>query len=423
MDGLLVGARSGMRSHVVIGAGPAGLTAAWELTRAGEDVVVLEADREYVGGLSRTVEHAGNRFDIGGHRFYTKSHQISSMWQEMLPNGFLEVDRLSRIYYDGRYFQYPLNLLEAMRHLGVRRSARVAGSYAVALVRPRTPESSFEDWVVNRFGRELYETFFRTYTEKVWGMPCTEINKDWAAQRIRGLDLRRTLKDALLPRRAASVKTLIKSFIYAALGPGQLWEAVRDQIVEAGGAVLNGRCVMRVAPTKGLPGSSRPVTAPTTTQPTSSARCRYGTWSPPSDPAPPPPVRSAAAHLRFRDFLTVALVIDRADVFPDNWIYVHDPTLRVGRIQNTRTGAPRWWRTELGPASASSTSAIATMSCGTWTTKTSPSWAQPSLSTSASSVPPNAQTPALCACPTPTRCMTGRTVPTARPSGPGSSQP
>jgi protoporphyrinogen oxidase len=185
------------------------------------------------------------------------------------------------------------------------------------LVRPRTPESSFKDWVVNRFGRELYETVFRTYTEKVWGMPCTEIDKDWAAQRIRALDLRRTLKDALLPRRAASVKTLIKSFIYPALGPGQLWEAVRDQIVEAGGAVLNGRCVMRVAHDQGAArfvetsdGTHHDATHFFSSMPLRDLIAAL-------DPAPPPPVRSAAAHLRFRDFLTVALVIDRADVFPD----------------------------------------------------------------------------------------------------------
>lgn len=171
--------------------------------------------------------------------------------------------------------------------------------------------------MVNRFGRELYETVFRTYTEKVWGMPCTEIDKDWAAQRIRALDLRRTLKDALLPRRAASVKTLIKSFIYPALGPGQLWEAVRDQIVEAGGAVLNGRCVMRVAHDQGAArfvetsdGTHHDATHFFSSMPLRDLIAAL-------DPAPPPPVRSAAAHLRFRDFLTVALVIDRADVFPD----------------------------------------------------------------------------------------------------------
>lgn len=323
------------RSHVVIGAGPAGLTAAWELTRQGEDVVVLEADREYVGGLSRTVTHEGNRFDLGGHRFYTKSPQVAALWREMLPNDFLEVSRLSRIFYEGRFFDYPLDLSQAMRQLGALRSARVVTSYAVAVARPRTPEASFEDWMVNRFGRHLYEMFFRTYTEKVWGMPCSEIDKDWAAQRIRGLDLRRSLQDALMRRTTeTTVKTLITSFVYPRLGPGQLWEAVRDSVVGAGGRIVHGQRAVRVVHDGGRAcyvetdeGQHHDGTDLYSSMPLRDLIAAL-------DPAPPPPVKWAASQLRFRDFLTVAVVVDRPHVFPDNWIYVHDPAVHVGRIQN-----------------------------------------------------------------------------------------
>lgn len=330
--------------HVVIGAGPAGLTIAWDLVQADEDVVVLEADPVYVGGLSRTVEFKGHRFDVGGHRFYTKSDHIDALWHEMLPGEFVEVDRLSRIYYDGRFFPYPIELRPTLRTLGLRRSARIAASYLRARLLPRRPEVSFEDWIVNRFGRDLYRTFFKTYTEKVWGIPCEEISKDFAAQRIRGLTFLGAVGHGLRRVRRLlggdEVKTLIERFTYPRLGPGQLWEAVRDQVVDRGGKVELDRQVValdhrdgRLAAVETADGAryEGDVFYSTMALRDLVARLR---------PPPPAEVLDAADRLRFRDFLTVAVVVDRPDVFPDTWIYVHDRATRVGRIQNYRNWSP-----------------------------------------------------------------------------------
>jgi protoporphyrinogen oxidase len=328
-------AGTGLR-HLVIGAGPAGLTAAWELTRRGEAVTVLEADPDTVGGLSRTVAYKGNRFDIGGHRFYSKSAEINRLWKEMLPDDFIDVARMSRIYFGRRFFPYPIEVVPTLRTLGLRASTRVTASYLRAVARPRRPERSFEDWVVNRFGRRLYETFFKTYTEKVWGMPCTSIDKDWAAQRIRGLDFRRTITDEVNRRsgRRSAVKTLITSFRYPRLGPGQLWERVRDDVVERGGRVVTGAEVVRINLDAGSATAVETADGRRfecdhlyTTMPLRDLTSAF-------DPPAPSSVRAAGAELGFRDFLTVALVLDRPDVFPDTWIYVHDPAVRVGRIQN-----------------------------------------------------------------------------------------
>jgi protoporphyrinogen oxidase len=336
--------------HLVIGAGPAGLTIAWELVRSSEDVVVLEADPHYVGGLSRTVTFQGNRFDIGGHRFYSKSAHINALWREMLPGGFVEVPRLSRVHYDGRFFPYPIELGPTLRALGPRRSARILASYVRARVRPRRPEVTFEDWIVNRFGRELYRTFFRTYTEKVWGVPCTEISKDFAAQRIRGLTLGEAVGHRLRqlagrhrgPSSNGEVKTLVDRFVYPRRGPGQLWEAVRDEIEVRGGRVLLGQRVTALD----HDARTRTITGVTTEDGGRHTADRVYSTMTLRDlvaqlrPAPPSEVIDAARALRFRDFLTVAVVVDRPRLFPDTWIYIHDPGCRVGRIQNYKNWSP-----------------------------------------------------------------------------------
>ena len=221
---------------IVIGAGPAGLTAAYALSKAGHRVTVLEADSQ-VGGISRTAEYRGFRFDIGGHRFYTKVKRVAQLWDELLGDEFITVSRLSRIHYSGRFFAYPLKIGNALNGLGAISSARILLSYVWARMNPFPVEENFEQWVSNRFGRRLYEIFFKTYTEKVWGIPCTEIRAEWAAQRIQGLSLLRAVLTATSLNRR-HVKSLIDSFRYPRLGPGQMWEAARDRVVAAGNDVL-----------------------------------------------------------------------------------------------------------------------------------------------------------------------------------------
>ncbi|MET0395791.1 MAG: NAD(P)/FAD-dependent oxidoreductase [Longimicrobiaceae bacterium] len=328
---------------VIVGAGPGGLTAAYLLARDGIPVTVLEAD-EVVGGLSRTVQYEGYRFDIGGHRFFTKYEPVEALWQEVLGPEFISVPRLSRIFYDGKYFDYPLKARNALEGLGVWNSVRVVASYLRSRISPEPVEDNLEQWVSNRFGRRLYEIFFRTYTEKVWGIPCTEISAEWAAQRIQNLSLWSAILSATsLTRRSADIRTLIHEFQYPRLGPGQMWEAFRDRVVEMGGEVLmrhrvrechveDGRVVAVEVQT---PEGTRRIEGEhfVSTMPVRSlARALR--------PAPPAPVAAAAEGLAYRDFLVVALILDQADPFPDNWIYVHSPGVRVGRIQNFRNWSP-----------------------------------------------------------------------------------
>ncbi len=322
---------------VVCGAGPAGLTAAYLLGKAGHPVTVLEADR-LVGGLARTVEHRGYRFDIGGHRFFTQLPVVQALWEDLLGDELIEVPRLSRIYYKGRYFQYPLQLADAFRALGPVECALIMLSYARARLFPSKTVENFEQWVSNRFGRRLYRMFFKTYTEKVWGIPCTEIRAEWAAQRIQGLSLMRALMSATpLNRRPTPIKTLINQFTYPRLGPGQMWEACRDRVVAQGGEVLLEHKVTRLEMEEGrvramvarTPDGDRRFEAEHFVS-TAPLRCLVEA----AGESAPPPAQVAARGLSYRDFIVVALVLDRADLFPDNWLYIHSPEVRVGRVQN-----------------------------------------------------------------------------------------
>src|SRR5215831_15719665 len=241
----------------VIGAGPAGLTAAYCLTKETSSVVVIERDPTYVGGISRTVHYKDFMFDIGGHRFFSKSKEVVDLWREILPDDFIARPRLSRIFYGGKFYSYPLSAFEALRNLGIFTSAACMLSYAYARATPITPARSFHEWVRNQFGERLFQIFFKTYTEKVWGMSCDEISADWAAQRIKGLDLAvailNALKRSLKPRRAsgdgggAVVKTLIESFQYPRKGPGMMWEAAASKVEEYGGRILMGRELVQLS--------------------------------------------------------------------------------------------------------------------------------------------------------------------------------
>ncbi|MEO1407691.1 MAG: NAD(P)-binding protein, partial [Pseudomonadota bacterium] len=234
----------------VIGAGPAGLTSSYLLTKEGKSVTVIEADPEYVGGISRTAHYKDFLFDIGGHRFFSKSKEVVDLWQEILPQDFIERPRLSRIYYNGKYFSYPLKAFEAFNNLGPIESALCVLSYAYKRAFPHEKPETFHDWVANQFGERLFSIFFKTYTEKVWGMSCDEISADWAAQRIKGLDLYSAMANALRrsirPNGGAIgpdgkvIKSLIESFQYPRKGPGMMWEAAADKTCAQGGEILMG---------------------------------------------------------------------------------------------------------------------------------------------------------------------------------------
>jgi protoporphyrinogen oxidase len=317
---------------LILGAGPAGLTAAYELSKRDISSVLLERDPS-VGGLARTVEYKGCRFDIGGHRFYTKIPTVEQIWREILGNELLVRPRLSRIYYRSKFFRYPIDPVDALRGLGLSEAVRCCLSLMKSRLFPVTPEHDFETWVSNRFGRRLFEIFFKTYTEKVWGLDCREIQAEWAAQRIGRLSLSSMLREAILPRRSGSIRTLIKHFQYPRLGPGMMWSRVAEIVQQRGSRIEVNSRVERVQWETGRVVAVRSAGR--------AYRAEHFISSIPIreliealDPAPPEGLRRAACEFHYRDFITVALIVKGRNLFPDNWIYIHDPGLSVGRIQN-----------------------------------------------------------------------------------------
>ncbi|GIK39176.1 MAG: hypothetical protein BroJett011_30090 [Chloroflexota bacterium] len=327
---------------VIIGAGPAGLTAAYQLSKVGKQTIVFEKG-SLVGGIARTENYKGYGVDIGGHRFFTKVADVEAMWREVLGDDFLHRARLSRIYYKNKFFYYPIRFFDALLKLGLVESIRIGLSYIWVRLRPYPKEENLEEWVSNRFGKRLYQIFFKTYTEKVWGVPCTEIKAEWAAQRIKGLSLTTAVKNALFNSESQSVKTLIDAFDYPRRGPGMLWQRVQELIEAQSHRVflenevvelqMNGRRVKQLVST-GPNGS------------TIASGDHFISSMPLSElilkmkPAPAPEIVAAARKLSYRDFLTVALIVRRDDLFPDNWIYVHSPEVQVGRIQNFKNWSP-----------------------------------------------------------------------------------
>jgi protoporphyrinogen oxidase len=333
---------------IIIGAGPAGLTAAHELGQHSAPAVVLEASRD-MGGIARTATYHGFRFDIGGHRFFSKIPVINAIWQEVLGEAFLERPRLSRIHYEGHFFDYPLRPLNALQGLGVIESIHVLASYARAnWAGQHAPERSFEEWVSRRFGHRLFEIFFKTYTEKVWGIPCNEISADWAAQRIKDLSLTKAVVNAFTGRNGGAGKaittSLIDRFHYPRLGPGMMWERMRDRIVTQGNPVIPGVRIGALVHRQGRvecvhgrgPNGERVEFAGSHFISTMALRDLILAL----DPPPPDEVLRAAHALRYRDFLSVVLIVDREEVFPDNWIYIHSPEVKLGRIQNYKNWSP-----------------------------------------------------------------------------------
>lgn len=340
----------------VIGAGPAGLTAAYLLTKQGISTTVIEADPVYVGGISRTANYKDFLFDIGGHRFFSKSKEVVDLWKEILPQDFISRPRLSRIYYDGKYYSYPLKAFEALGNLGVIESSMCVLSFMYKQAFPNEKPETFHDWVANQFGERLFSIFFKTYTEKVWGMSCDEISADWAAQRIKGLDLWTAMSSALRNSIAPKgfkdgtqandgevIKTLIDSFQYPRKGPGMMWDAAALKTRGQGGAIHMGTRLDAMSYDKSSAlwtisahAQSGEVLTFTAKHVISSAPIRELVHSFTEKPS----CVAAADKLRYRDFITVAVVVDKPDLFPDNWIYIHEPSVKVGRIQNFRSWSP-----------------------------------------------------------------------------------
>jgi protoporphyrinogen oxidase len=330
---------------VVIGGGPAGLTAAYELTKRQRRPIVLEKANT-VGGIARTEQYKGFYFDMGGHRFFTKVQEIQQLWQEILAEDFLRRPRLSRIYYKQKFFYYPLKPLNALMGLGLVESVLIILSYLRWHLFPSKREDTFEQWVTNRFGKRLFQTFFKTYTEKVWGIACSELKAEWAAQRIKDLSLKTALLSMFF-KPPQTIKTLIEQFDYPRRGPGMMWNAVKERVERQGGEVRLETEVIRLCRhgnrlesvvvschgyEETIPGadfiSSMPITE----------------FIKKLAPPPPPSVLHAAAQLHYRDFLTVCLIVNKPALFPDNWIYIHEPAVRVGRIQNFKN-----WSADMVP--------------------------------------------------------------------------
>jgi len=344
------GTAPGRPPVVVIGGGPAGLTAARRLAEAGDPVVVLEAD-SVVGGISRSVERDGWRFDIGGHRFFTKVKPVEDFWHEVLPpEDFLLRPRMSRIFYEGKFYDYPIKLGNALSNLGVVEAFLCGLSFLWVRIRPPRDLTTLEGYIVSNYGWRFYHHFFKTYNEKVWAVPASEISADWGAQRIKGMSLWdavwEPIRSSVIGKRrdkSKQVTSLIEEFEYPKFGPGMMWEHCADQVTAMGGTVRLDTEVTGVHVEDGAAVAVTVVSGGTTERIDAShviSSMPLTSLARIVDPPVSDEVLAAAADLHYRDFLTVALVVPVERGFPDSWIYIHSPDVKVGRIQNFGSWSP-----------------------------------------------------------------------------------
>ncbi len=323
---------------VVIGAGPAGLACAARLSELGSPPVVLEAG-PHVGGMARSIDRWGHTVDLGPHRFFSSDPVVTAFWHRHVRDDFVMVSRQSRILYEGRFYDYPLRAGNALGNLGLRRSVAAMTSYGWARVRPAPSDGSLESWVSNRFGPVLYRTFFKTYTEKLWGVPCRSLDADWAAQRIQGLTLWAAVRSAVRGNRDNTLKTLVDEFAYPTTGSSLLYDRLREFVEAEGGAVRTSSPVERIELVDGRVAgvalaSGERVAADQVVSSMPITLLLDGL------PDVPDAVRDAAGRLRFRNTILVYLLVRDEDLFTDQWLYVHDPELRHGRVTNFRNWSP-----------------------------------------------------------------------------------
>ncbi len=332
-----------MKDVIIMGAGPAGLAAGYELVKQGVTPTIYEMDTQ-VGGISKTIQYKGNYFDLGGHRFFTKLDDVNQVWREVLGDKFLKRPRMSRIYYNNKFFNYPLTAMNALMGVGILDTAKILGSYCCAKISPSPKEDTFEQWVSNRFGKKLFSIFFKTYTEKVWGIPCSEIQAEWAAQRIKGLSLYSAVMNALFKPKNNKITTLIDQFDYPEFGPGMMYDEMRTKIEQKRGTVTTQRRVTKVSHENGR------VVSVETVGPNGDTAVQAGTDFLSSipltelvqilDPAPPEEVLATTRSLKYRSLVTVDILVNQTELFPDNWIYIHSPEVKLGRIQNFKNWSP-----------------------------------------------------------------------------------
>ena len=321
---------------IIIGAGPAGLSCAYTLVKKKQQVEVFEAS-EFIGGMSRSFDLWGQRVDLGPHRFFSKQKEINAFFSELIQEDFTLVERQTRIYYNKRYFNYPLKLSNVLLNLPITTIIQILWYYFIQRVNPIKDPKNFEEWVTDRFGKKLFEIFFKNYTEKLWGIKCTEIDADWAAQRIKGLSLFEAVKSAILSNRGNKHKTLVDQFAYPKNGTGTLYQRAADYVENAGGKINTQKPVKRVILDQNnkkvvgvelLDGSIHHADSVVSTMPLTLLLKGFHNV--------PEAVQNAVDNLFFRNTILVYLEIDRADLFTDNWLYIHSPEVQHGRITNFR---------------------------------------------------------------------------------------